>query len=136
MAKEQGLSLNPSDITGMCGRLRCCLIYEYEQYVEARKQLPKRNKEVGTPFGNGKVLDVLPLKDAVLVLIGDTVQEVARVDVQPLAEVEALEKKAETPCSGDHGCSCGAHKTAGGKKKKRKSHSQKQDDDTSNTPPQ
>src|SRR5512143_1423591 len=119
MAKEQGLSLNPSDITGMCGRLRCCLIYEYEQYVEARKQLPKRNKEVGTPFGKGKVLDALPLKDAVLVLIGDIVQEVARVDLQPLTELEALEKKVETPCSGDHGCNCGAHKGTGKKKRKK-----------------
>ena len=40
MAKEQGISLAPSEITGMCGRLRCCLIYEYEQYAEARKKLP------------------------------------------------------------------------------------------------
>ncbi len=135
MAKEQGLSLNPSDITGMCGRLRCCLIYEYEQYVEARKQLPKRNKEVGTPFGIGKVVDALPLKDAVLVLIGDTVQEVARIDVQPLAELDALEKKVEAPCSGNHGCNCGAHKAAGGKKKKRP-HAQKKDDDTSSPNPQ
>jgi cell fate regulator YaaT (PSP1 superfamily) len=134
MAKEQGLSLNPSDITGMCGRLRCCLIYEYEQYVEARKQLPKRNKEVNTPFGRGKVLDVLPLKDAALVLIGETVQEVARVDLQPVAELEALEKKVETPCSGDHGCNCGAHRSSG--KKKKRSQSQKKDNDTPNTNPQ
>jgi cell fate regulator YaaT (PSP1 superfamily) len=135
MAKEQGLSLNPSDITGMCGRLRCCLIYEYEQYVEARKQLPKRNKEVGTPFGKGKVLDALPLKDAVLVLIGETVQEVARVDLQPLAELEALERKVETPCSGDHGCNCSAHKGTG-KKKKRKFQSNTKEDDTPHTYPQ
>lgn len=135
MAKEQGLSLNPSDITGMCGRLRCCLIYEYDQYVEARKQLPKRNKEVNTPFGKGKVVDALPLKDAVLVLIGDTVQEVARVDVQPLAELEALEKKVETPCSGNHGCNCGAHKNTG-KKKKKQPQSQKKDDDTPSANPQ
>ena len=136
MAKEQGLSLNPQDITGMCGRLRCCLIYEYEQYVEARKQLPKRNKEVGTPFGKGKVVEVLPLKDAVLVLLGDTVQEVARADLQPLTELEALEKKAEAPCSGEHGCTCGAHKTTGSKKKKRKSQAHKKDDGTSNPHPQ
>ena len=42
MAKEQGISLTPTEITGMCGRLRCCLIYEYEMYAENRKQLPKR----------------------------------------------------------------------------------------------
>ncbi len=60
MAKEQGISLTPSEITGMCGRLRCCLIYEYEQYVAARKELPKRNKRVVTPDGEGKVVDVFP----------------------------------------------------------------------------
>ena len=67
MAKEQGISLTPTEITGMCGRLRCCLIYEYELYVENRKQLPKRNKRVLTPVGEGKVIDVLPLKMAVVV---------------------------------------------------------------------
>jgi hypothetical protein len=54
MAKEQGISLTPSEITGMCGRLRCCLVYEYEQYVEARKQLPKRGKRVVTPRARAK----------------------------------------------------------------------------------
>lgn len=67
MAKEQGISLTPTEITGMCGRLRCCLVYEYEQYVEARKQLPKRGKHVVTPMGEGKVIDVFPLKGSVLV---------------------------------------------------------------------
>jgi cell fate regulator YaaT (PSP1 superfamily) len=67
MAKTQGISLTPSEITGMCGRLRCCLIYEYELYAENRKQLPKRNKRVITPVGEGKVVDVLPLKMAVIV---------------------------------------------------------------------
>ncbi len=129
MAKEQGLSLNPQDITGMCGRLRCCLIYEYEQYVEARKQLPKRNKDVGTPFGKGKVIDVLPLKDAVLVQVDENRYEVARVDLQPLAELEALQKKADEPCSGAHGCNCGAHKAAGSKKKKKKSPEQHKEQD-------
>src|SRR5512147_1897816 len=69
MAKEQGISLTPDEITGMCGRLRCCLIYEYEQYVEARKTLPKRNKRVVTPKGEGKVIDVIPMSDKVTVLI-------------------------------------------------------------------
>ncbi len=122
MAKEQGLSLNPQEITGMCGRLRCCLLYEYEQYVEARKHLPKRNKEVGTPQGRGRVVDVLPLKDAVLVQINDMTYEVARADLQPLAELEALQAKAEEPCGGMHGCTCGAHKQTGKKKHKRGRH--------------
>ncbi len=67
MAKEQDISLTPSEITGMCGRLRCCLIYEYDQYVEARKRLPKRNKRVITPAGEGRVVDVSPLRETVIV---------------------------------------------------------------------
>lgn len=67
MAKEQGISLTPSEITGMCGRLRCCLIYEYENYVQLRKQLPKRNMIVKTPLGEGKVLEVHTLRQVVVV---------------------------------------------------------------------
>jgi cell fate regulator YaaT (PSP1 superfamily) len=69
MAKEQGISLTPGEITGMCGRLRCCLAYEFEQYTEARSHLPKRNKEVHTPAGTGKVVDVRPLQEIILVEI-------------------------------------------------------------------
>jgi len=110
MAKEQGISLTPTEITGMCGRLRCCLIYEYEQYVEARKQLPKRNKHVGTPQGEGKVVDVLPLKDAVMVeMQNGMVREFSRAEIQPLEELEALKKKAESGCDRhpDGNCDCG-----------------------------
>lgn len=67
MAKEQGISLTPDEITGMCGRLRCCLDFENEYYCECRKKLPKKNKHVITPQGEGKVLEVFPLRDAVLV---------------------------------------------------------------------
>ena len=99
MAKEQGISLTPTEITGMCGRLRCCLVYEYEQYVEARKLLPKRGKLVVTPRGNGKVLDVVPLKGAVWVELEQGGQhEFMQEDIQPLDELEALKKKADAPC--------------------------------------
>jgi len=110
MAKIQGISLNPSEITGMCGRLRCCLVYEYEQYIEARKQLPKRNKRIGTPFGQGRVVDVHPLLDSVTVYIEDEGNKVIhREDLIPLAQLEALAKKAKEPCSkhGDGPCDCG-----------------------------
>jgi cell fate regulator YaaT (PSP1 superfamily) len=114
MAKAQGISLDPSEITGMCGRLRCCLIFEYEQYVQARRELPKRNKMVQTPHGEGKVLDVHPLQDSVTVLVGETVHLVHRDDLQPLDELQALQKKAEQPCSKHEGggCNCGAHGAA------------------------
>jgi cell fate regulator YaaT (PSP1 superfamily) len=110
MAKEQGISLTPSEITGMCGRLRCCLVYEYEQYVEARKQLPKRGKRVITPQGEGKVVDVFPLKDTAVVELDEAgVQEFARLDLQPWDEVEALRRKSEAPCDKHEGgdCDCG-----------------------------
>ncbi|MBL8119607.1 MAG: stage 0 sporulation protein [Anaerolineae bacterium] len=110
MAKMQGISLNPSEITGMCGRLRCCLVYEYEQYVEARKHLPKRNKRIGTPHGEGKVIDVHPLQDAVTVIVEDTRYFLKREELIPLDEWEALQKKASEPCTkhGDGPCECGA----------------------------
>jgi len=107
MAKEQGISLTPSEITGMCGRLRCCLIYEYEQYVEARKTLPKRGKRVVTPKGEGVVDDVYPLKQAVIVKMDDgTRAEYLYADLQPPEELDALNKKAQQPCAkqSDGGC--------------------------------
>jgi cell fate regulator YaaT (PSP1 superfamily) len=113
MAKAQNISLSPQEITGMCGRLRCCLVYEYEQYVEARKVLPRRGKRVDTPYGQGKVIDVRVLRDAVLVELenGDR-QEVTRVELEPSDELEALQKKAATGCSKAAGgsCECGARK--------------------------
>jgi len=67
MAKTQDISLTPTEITGMCGRLRCCLVYEYDQYVEAIKTLPKRKRKVNTPMGEGRVVQILPLQQAVIV---------------------------------------------------------------------
>ena len=113
MAKEQGISLNPEEITGMCGRLRCCLVYEYEQYVEARKQLPKRNKIVLTPKGVAKVIDANPMKETVYARLQDSdddrLYEFHKDELQPRDELEALQKKAADPCDRHEngGCSCG-----------------------------
>ncbi len=106
MAKAQGISLNPSEITGMCGRLRCCLIYEYEQYVEARGKLPKRNKRIGTPYGEGKVIDVHPLRDSVTVLVGELRHEVPREELIPLEEWAAMQEKAALGCAVSAGGAC------------------------------
>lgn len=110
MAKEQGISLSPQEITGMCGRLRCCLIYEYEQYVDAKKTLPKINKRVGTPYGEGRVKDVRVLRESVIVEVEGERYEVFRHDLEPLEELEALQKKAEQGCAKHEGggCECGA----------------------------
>ena len=67
MAKVQNISLSPTEITGMCGRLRCCLRFENEQYVEARKGLPRERKWIHTPEGEGRVVAVQPLTAQVTV---------------------------------------------------------------------
>jgi cell fate regulator YaaT (PSP1 superfamily) len=113
MAKEQGISLTPTEITGMCGRLRCCLLYEYQQYVEARKTLPKRGKRVVTPVGEGKVTDIYPLKGTVWVELETGVErEFDKEEVQPWDELEALRQKSQAPCDRHEngGCNCGAAK--------------------------
>jgi cell fate regulator YaaT (PSP1 superfamily) len=56
MAKEQSLSLNPTKISGQCGRLMCCLTYEFQTYQDLKKKLPKIGKSVKTASGRGKVI--------------------------------------------------------------------------------
>jgi len=56
MAKEQNMSLNPEKISGLCGRLMCCLGYEYDGYAAMKKDMPKCGKMVQTPEGRGKVI--------------------------------------------------------------------------------
>ncbi len=69
MAKDQAISMAPTDITGMCGRLRCCLAYEHEVYQEASKALPRIKARVETEKGLGRVIDLDILKAEVIVEI-------------------------------------------------------------------
>ena len=69
MAKNQGLSLNPGKISGLCGRLMCCLAYEDEYYADACKKMPKIGSTVGTPEGKGTVVSCNMLKMATRVKI-------------------------------------------------------------------
>lgn len=69
MAKNQGLSLNPGKISGLCGRLMCCLAYENDYYAEACKKVPKIGSEADTPDGKGTVVNVNMLKMLVKVKI-------------------------------------------------------------------
>ena len=71
MAKAQNLSLNPGKISGLCGRLMCCLGYEIEHYTESAKLLPKVGAEVGTPDGKATVIALNMLKMLVRVKIDD-----------------------------------------------------------------
>ena len=71
MAKEQGLSLNPTKISGACGRLMCCLKYEQDTYEELLKVTPRQGALVKTPDGNGTVESVSLLKGLVKVKLDD-----------------------------------------------------------------
>lgn len=75
MAKNQGLSLNPSSISGLCGRLMCCLSYENKHYAETLKLMPKVGMEVKTPDGTGVVLYNNLLKRTVEVKFEDDKKE-------------------------------------------------------------
>lgn len=69
MAKEQNLSLNPTKISGICGRLMCCLNYEQEVYEDIRLKLPKVGSIVDTPSGRGEVIDNNAIKEIVKVKV-------------------------------------------------------------------
>ena len=104
MAKEQNLSLNPTKISGVCGRLMCCLKYEEDNYEQTRKRMPKIGKEVITPDGSGVVWDLNIIKETVRVRIqkGDSsevkdypLEQVQRPGEQPVAPVADAPKTAE-----------------------------------------
>ncbi len=71
MAKTQSLSLNPTKISGTCGRLMCCLKYEQDAYEDAVKRMPKNDSFVLTPDGTGNVSDINLLKETVNVRLDD-----------------------------------------------------------------
>lgn len=69
MAKKQNLSLNPTKISGMCGRLMCCLSYEYDFYNRVSRNIPKIGKNIKTQKGEGKVVRNNVLKESVTILL-------------------------------------------------------------------
>lgn len=71
MAKEQALPLNPSRISGVCSRIKCCMAYEFSVYKELSKNLPHRGEKITTPAGKGYVRDVNILKRCVTVDLGE-----------------------------------------------------------------
>jgi cell fate regulator YaaT (PSP1 superfamily) len=70
-AKNQNIALTPSKVSGQCGRLKCCLVYEEANYVEAAKSLPRMGKRVETPDGVGRVADLDVLRGRVRVMFQD-----------------------------------------------------------------
>lgn len=92
-AKDQGLGLNPDSISGVCGRLLCCLTFEHEVYREMRGTLPKMGKRVSTPAGMGKVIKQNILQQYVTIALDDHSE---RVDV-PVAEIGLAVRTEEAP---------------------------------------
>ena len=76
MAKDQGLSLDPTKISGVCGRLMCCLFYEHKTYCEYKKNLPKCGKKVVTEFATGKVTKQDILRQKVFIKLDNSVKEI------------------------------------------------------------
>jgi cell fate regulator YaaT (PSP1 superfamily) len=84
MAKNQNIALNPSRVSGQCGRLKCCLVYEEAQYVEASRALPRLGKRIETPDGVGRVEDLDVLGGRIRVAFPDRPPVTyAAADLQP-----------------------------------------------------
>jgi len=80
MAKEQGLSLNPTKISGQCGRLMCCLTFEYEMYKKIRSQFPKIGETVKTKNYKGKVIRHNTICNRIAIRVDDGKDIEARLD--------------------------------------------------------
>jgi cell fate regulator YaaT (PSP1 superfamily) len=96
MAKQQNLPLSPMEISGVCGRLLCCLAYENEFYGDVKKRLPRRGSQVQTPQGSGQVLAQNVLQESVDVrlLDSDTVATFALSELETaVAEPEQRGRK-------------------------------------------
>ncbi len=98
MAKEQNLSLNPIKISGVCGRLMCCLKYEQDTYEQTRKRMPRVGREIQTPDGMGTVTELNVIKETVRVRImkGDSseLKDYPLEELQKLAPEPAASKPA------------------------------------------
>ena len=71
MAKDQQLPLNPSRISGVCGRIKCCMAYEFSVYKDLLKSLPHIGEKIATPEGKGDVIEINVLKRYVRVNLGE-----------------------------------------------------------------
>jgi cell fate regulator YaaT (PSP1 superfamily) len=109
LAKDQHLSLNPSQISGGCGRLLCCLKYEHDFYVTARKRFPKEGKTVRTSVGTEKVIAVDIFRERVFLRNEEHGSRIIpltqlRLEVEQLGDVlpTAEERSRHSVRTGDH----------------------------------
>jgi len=110
MAKEQGLNLNPSRISGVCGRLKCCLAYEMEVYQAIKDALPAIGEPYMTEEGPGRVSDVTVVGEAFEV----TVEETGNRLLFRLPSAEQRTNNCKHDCGKDGGCQNGSGCGSGG----------------------
>ncbi len=79
LAKDQSLSLNPAQISGCCGRLMCCLMYEHQSYVDARRRFPREGRKIRTAHGYQRVVSVNIFNDTITLRSDDGQQRVVSV---------------------------------------------------------
>jgi cell fate regulator YaaT (PSP1 superfamily) len=96
MAKDQGLVLSPTKVSGQCGRLKCCLVYEQAGYAELRKGLPKLGKRVIAARGEGRVVEVDVLRQRIRVSYGP-----GDTEVLPATEVKPMFPSGNQPHARD-----------------------------------
>lgn len=100
MAKEQNLSLNPNKISGLCGRLMCCLAFEFPIYMECKKGMAKTGKRVEGPDGIGKVVRQNVMARRLTVNIGGKEYEYAAEEVAPAPPPQQQPSKKKAHRSG------------------------------------
>lgn len=93
MAKDQKLSLNPTKISGACGRLMCCLKYEQESYEELTKNLPNEGDIIKTDKGIGEVLSVNVLRQIIKAAVRKTEQDIPNIEFFNVSEIEIIKRK-------------------------------------------
>jgi cell fate regulator YaaT (PSP1 superfamily) len=98
MAKDQNLALNPNKITGVCGRLKCCLSYELEFYQEAKDRYPRVGAQCESKtYGAGVVKDYNPLRGSVVMAVSDKLVEVPLDDLEPGFQTASKKKTGSRP---------------------------------------
>jgi len=101
-AKDQGMSLNPTKISGICGKLMCCLKYEEETYAYLNSGMPGMGDKVNTPNGDGDVVAVNILRQTVKVAIKGKISEDSTTDTYPVSDIKIIERRPQC----DRGCRC------------------------------
>ena len=94
MAKEQSLSLNPSKISGICGRLFCCLKFEHDVYQEVLDKLPGTGSLVETPYGEGRVIEINVLLEQVKVKVRNELDNTDEVFICIMNEITKIKEKS------------------------------------------